>query len=114
MDEKEKKEAEEKAVEEAKAKEAASGTDDTKDGVQQKTISELDRADQIAERQKRENDRREELLTREEALAARKAVGGVAEAGQSAPAQTEEDKKKTQASEFFKDTALGDAIDKVK
>ena len=52
------------------------------DGIQSKTISELDRADQIAERQKRENDRREELLSREEALAARRAVGGTAEAGQ--------------------------------
>ena len=57
--------------------------EDSTDGVQQKAISELDRADQIAERQKRENDRREELLTREEALAARKAVGGDIDAGQS-------------------------------
>lgn len=55
---------------------------DKGEGVQQETISELDRADQIAERQKRENDRREEILNREEALAARKAVGGTAEGGQ--------------------------------
>jgi uncharacterized protein (DUF3084 family) len=47
------------------------------EGVQFETISELDRADQIAERQKRENDRREAILQREEALAARRAVGGV-------------------------------------
>ena len=46
------------------------------DGAESKTISELDRADQIAERQKRENDRREALLIREENLAARKVVGG--------------------------------------
>ncbi len=64
-------------------------TENNEDGVQQKTISELDRADQIAERQKRENDRREELLTREENLAARQAVGGVAEAGQT-PVKVEE------------------------
>ncbi len=51
------------------------------DGSESKTVSELDRADQIAERQKRENDRREELLTREENLQARKTVGGRAEAG---------------------------------
>ena len=50
-------------------------------GSESKTVSKLDRADQIAERQKRENDRREELLTREENLEARKTVGGRAEAG---------------------------------
>lgn len=51
------------------------------DGDKSKTISELDRADQIAERQKRENDRREELLIREEQLQARKVIGGETEAG---------------------------------
>ena len=51
-------------------------------GVQSETITELDRADQIAERQARENERREKILDREEALAARKAVGGISEAGQ--------------------------------
>jgi len=51
-------------------------------GVQSETITELDRADQIAERQARENKRREDILDREEALAARKAVGGISEAGQ--------------------------------
>ena len=51
------------------------------DRIQSKAISELDRADQIAERQKRENDRREALLIREEALAARRAVGGQTDAG---------------------------------
>ena len=59
-----------------------SGTsEDTGKGVQSETVSELNRADQIAERQKRENDRREELLSREEALQARKVVGGESEAG---------------------------------
>ena len=70
-------------------KDDKSASDDTDKGVQQETITELDRADQIAERQKRENDRREELLNREEALAARKAVGGVTEAGQE-PVKKEE------------------------
>ena len=55
-------------------KEITTPTED--DGTESKTISELDRADQIAERQKRENDRREALLVREENLAARKVVGG--------------------------------------
>lgn len=66
---------------------------DNDKGVQSETISELDRADQIAERQKRENDRREELLTREENLVARKAVGGVTEAGQSSVVKKEETNK---------------------
>lgn len=57
-------------------KEEKPATDDNDEGIQQKTISELDRADQIVERQKRENDRREKILEREEALLARKAVGG--------------------------------------
>ena len=56
-------------------------TEDTGEGLQSETVTELDRADQIAERLKRENDRREALLTREEALEARRAVGGRAEAG---------------------------------
>ena len=55
--------------------------EDTGAGTEAETITELDRADQIAERQKRENDRREELLIREEKLEARKIVGGKSEAG---------------------------------
>ena len=69
-------------------KEKPTTPENTDEGIQSKTISELDRADQIAERQKRENDRREALLTREEALAARRAVGGMSEAGQ-APVKKE-------------------------
>jgi len=63
-----------------KGTESPTETEDA--GVQSETITELDRADQIAERQARENKRREDILDREEALAARKAVGGISEAGQ--------------------------------
>lgn len=52
--------------------------ENTQEGDKSKTVSELDRADQIAERMARENDRRIQILDREENLAARKAVGGVA------------------------------------
>ena len=55
---------------------------DTPEGIQSKTVSTLDRADEIAERQERANAKRIEILDREEALAARKAVGGEAEGGQ--------------------------------
>ncbi len=81
---------EEEKPEEKKSEEPT--PDNSGEGVQSETISELDRADQIAERQARENTRREGILDREEALAARKAVGGVAEAG-----QTIEKKEETNA-----------------
>ena len=82
-------EAKKRAAEESAKKNADNG-------VQSTTISELDRADQIAERLARENDRREEILTREESLAARRAVGGTTEAGQSV------EKKKESDSEYRK------------
>ncbi len=65
------------------------------------TLSALDRADQIAERQKRENDRREELLTREEALEARRKIGGVTEAGKPA------EKKEQSDADYAKDVMEG-------
>ena len=68
-------------------------TENTDDRLQSETISELDRADQIAERQKRENDRREKLLIREESLEARRKIGGVAEGGKSSVAPKEETAK---------------------
>jgi len=76
--------------------------EDAGKGFQQETVSELDRADQIAERLKRENDRKEELLEREEALAARRAVGGIAEAGQ------QEKPKEETPQEYAKRVMSGD------
>ena len=69
---------------------------DTTEGFQSETISELDRADQIAERQKRENDRREALLQREESLEARRKIGGVTEAGQTQKPKEETPKEYTE------------------
>ena len=59
--------------------------DNSGEGIQSETISELDRADQINERQARENTRREKILDREEAMKAREIVGGSASAGKSNP-----------------------------
>ena len=70
---------ENKTNEESKGKVGESK--DSGEGLHDKTTTDLDRADSIAERLKRENDRREKLLEREEALAARRAVGGTTEAG---------------------------------
>ena len=74
-------------------------------GVQSKTISTLDRADQIAERQERANAKRIEILDREEALAARKAVGGVTEAGQ--PAEKKEETPKEYNDRIEKELSEG-------
>ena len=71
-------------------KEESKSSEGSDEGVQQETISELDRADQIAERQKRENDRLAELLSRQEALKAREVIGGVTDAGQSSAEKKEE------------------------
>ena len=87
--------------EETKTEEAT--VEDNDDGLQQKTTSELDRADQIAERLKRENDRKEELLIREENLAARRAVGGLSEAG-----QVQEKPKEETPAEYMKKVMSGE------
>jgi len=84
-------------------KESEETNEDTNEGIQSETTSELDRADQIAERQKRENDRREKLIEREEALAARKAVGGVTEAGQTV-------EKKEQTAKEYSDAFMDGKI----
>lgn len=60
-------------------KEKQGSPENSEERLQRETVSELDRADQIAERMARENERREKLLAREEALEARRRVGGVSE-----------------------------------
>lgn len=50
----------------------------------------LDEAREIAKELKEQNDRKEELLAREEELAAKQAVGGTAEAGMQPPEKKEE------------------------
>ncbi|HEC65232.1 MAG TPA: hypothetical protein ENI23_08060 [bacterium] len=121
MDEKEQKEAEEKAAEEVEAAKAASGTDDAKDRDkpkeqdQEKSPSMIDGAILAAEALKKENDRKEDLLDREEKLQSQMILGGKGFAGQSPKKEmSEEDVKKAKAAEFFKDTALGDAIAQTK
>ena len=110
MDEKEKKETEAKAT--------ASGTDDPKDGnpaegkTEVTTTPLIDIANAAAGRMENANKETARLQAVQAERDQRIALGGQTEAGQQSPKQTDEDKKKSQASEFFKDTALGDAIDK--
>ena len=99
-EEKEKEKVIEKPQEEPKDKPV-----DTPEGIQSKTVSTLDRADEIAERQKRENDRKEKLIERDEALQARKAVGGVTEAGQ--PAEKKEETPKEYNDRIEKELSEG-------
>jgi len=107
MDEEETKKAERKAAEEAKAKEAASGTDDPKDRTPaertdtSKTPSMVDGALMAAGEMKKENDRKEALLEREEKLAAHKALGGQSEAGQTPV------KKEVDSEQYAKDVLAG-------
>ena len=81
--------------------------EDSKERVQSKTVETLDRADEIVERRKRENDREEAILERKEALAARQAVGGVTEAG-----QPQEKEKKEQTSKEYADEVMAGKIPK--
>ena len=60
-------------------------TENDEAGVQSEATTDLDRADEIVERRNRVAEREEKILDRKEAFAARQAVGGVTEAGQSAP-----------------------------
>ena len=69
----------EQKTEEKKPEESAG---DTEEGLQSKTTSDLDRADEIVERRNRVCEREEKILERKESFAARQAVGGVTEAGQ--------------------------------
>jgi len=50
-------------------------------GNKSETISMLNRADKVAERMEQANKKAEELLARQEAIAARMIIGGRAEAG---------------------------------
>ena len=99
MDEKE-----EKTTDEEKSK-AADGDSDK--GNQSELAKETEQANVASERMEKAT---EELNAAE----ARRRLGGVTEAGQQTQIVSPEDKKKARASEFFKDTALGDALDKTK
>ena len=97
---------ENKTDEKPKEPEEESTPADAGEGIQQETISQLDRADSIAERLKRENDRKEIALTREEALAARRAVGGISEAGQTPKKKSEDEAWADDAKERYAGTGL--------
>lgn len=105
-EEKLKNEQEEKEKQAAEAKRQADAAANNREGIQSQATTELDRADQIAERQARENTRREDILKREEALEARRRVGGLSEAGQ-APQTPKDESPKEYRQRVEKEMAAG-------
>ena len=77
-----------------------------------KPISLYDKTEAIVTRQEAANKKAEEILDRQEKLHANQRLAGTT-GGNVVTEQVSPEKKKTnQAQEFFKDTALGDAIKK--
>ena len=77
-----------------------------------KPISLYDKTEAIVTRQEAANKKTEELLTRQESLFANQRLAGTTGGNVVTEQVTPEQKKTKQAEEFFKDTALGDAIKK--
>ena len=77
-----------------------------------KPISLYDKTEAIVTRQEEANKKTEELLARQETLHANQRLAG--NTGGNVPTKpvSPEQAKTKQASDFFKDTALGEAIDK--
>ena len=87
--------------------------EDTNTGDEPKRYQHIDDANLAAKRLEEANKERKELLDREEKLYAEQKLAGVSGSATQQKKEVSEDQKKVNnASEFFKDTALGDAIKK--
>ena len=75
-----------------------------------KPISLYDKTEAIVQRQEAANKKTEELLTRQETLHANQRLSGTSGGNVEAKMVTPEQQKTEKAKEFFKGTALGDAI----
>ena len=76
-------------------------------------LSIVDEAKKVRDEIKAENDRREEILKKEQKLESDKLLGGVSGGHVDAPVVSPEDAKKAGAKEFFKGTQLEKDIDKL-
>ena len=85
---------------------------DTTTETPQAPTSLYDKTEAIVTRQEAANKKTEELLARQETLYANQRLAGTSGGNVEVKTVTPEQKKKQAASEFFKGTALGDAIDK--
>ena len=77
-----------------------------------KPLSLYDKTEAIVQRQEEANKKKEELLAREETLHANQRLAGTTGGNVEVKTVSPEEKKTAQAQEFFKGTALGDAIKK--
>ncbi len=75
-------------------------------------VSLYDKTEAMVTRQEAANKKAEEILDRQEKLHANQRLAGTAGGNVEAPVVSPEDAKKKGASEFFKGTALGEAIEK--
>lgn len=105
MDEKTKEKPEDKKPEGTEA-----GADE---GKKYETTPIIERAREEREKLDAANKKKEELLNREEEIMAKKALGGESEAGQEPVKETDDEKKKAGAKEFFAGTQLEKDIDKL-
>ena len=91
-----------------------SGTKTNKDNENNdKPISEYDKTLALVKRREEASKVELEILNRKEKLASENLLSGTSGGHVDAPVVSPEDVKTNQAKEFFKDTALGDAISKV-
>ena len=104
---------EEKKKLEDEAKEEVGKSEDAGKGDQPKTPSAIIDALAAAQRLEKATQKHKEQLDRQEDMIARKILSGSGGGHVETPELTPEEKKTAQAQEFFKDTALGDAISKV-
>lgn len=81
-------------------------TEDTGEGIQPKTISELDRAEAANKEKKELLEREEKLQVRKEKLHAIQMVGGRAEAGQVPKEETEDEKWEKDAKKRYEGTGM--------
>jgi len=81
--------------------------------VADKPLSLYDKTEAIVTRQEEANKKTEELLARQETLHANERLAGTAGGHVEPKLVAPEDVKKEQAKEFFKGTALEDAIEKL-
>jgi hypothetical protein len=79
---------------------------------QEETLSIVDEAKKIRDEIRAENDRRERILADEQKLQAERMLGSSAGANIPQKILTEEDLKTQQAKEFWKGTAVEDALNK--
>lgn len=82
------------------------------EGIQSETGTLIEQTDKRIERIEAANKKTEELLNRQEEAYTKQKLGGQTEAGQPSQEISAEKKKSNNAEDFFKGTALGDAIKK--